>query len=113
MASELRIENTGIVNNVIFDYYIDESNNKSIDDIRKISDKFTASTNVVYTHFFSSSSFWYKVRINNIESTPLEELLIIRNASWHDNIDFYIYSPIHKLKTYNQGGACFHLKCVH
>ena len=45
-ASELKLESTNSAYDAILDYYIDDTN-KSIEDIRKISDKFVSSNKKV------------------------------------------------------------------
>ena len=88
---------------VYLSYYEDTNSSKKIEDIVRLGDdKFTDKHELALSHFFSNSTFWYKLTIINSSKIAQERILRL-GATWLDSTNFYIYSPKGELKKYVQG----------
>ena len=88
---------------VYLKYYEDKDSSKTFSDIRNLEENdFTQSNRDAVTHFFSNSTFWYKVKIKN-SSSVVNKQTILLSAPWLNNVDFYILSPGKVVKKYKQG----------
>ena len=88
---------------VYLSYYEDRSSTKTLLDIEQLPDSsFIPFSSTAMTHFFSDSTFWYKVKILNT-SKKLNKQTLLLSAPWLNSVDFFIYSPQKRLSQYKQG----------
>lgn len=58
----------------------------------------------VVSHRFTSSAFWYQLKVENKENKPLSRLIIFEPA-WLDSINIMVISPHGELKSYEGGNT--------
>jgi len=102
-ASECILQSTACTDGVYFEYYEDKDKVETIQSIQN-RNNFIPLNKSVGSHFFSTSAFWYKIKVNNPQ-TYVEKQLLLMNVSWLDSVDFYIFSPSRKLDRYQQGNV--------
>lgn len=88
---------------IYLSYYEDKTSTKTLLDIENLPESsFTLLSSDAMTHFFSDSTFWYRVKIINNSSKRDKQILLL-SAPWLNNVDFYLYSPKKNLTTFHQG----------
>ena len=81
----------------------DKDSSFTIDDIVKIKDShFKKQNNDVFLSFFTSSTYWFKIKVLNKTDDNLKRYFI-NDTPWIDTFNIYIYDSNNKLTKYKLG----------